>query len=201
MKYFKVTGMTCAACSARVEKAVNGVDGVNECAVSLLTNSMTVDGGDVKEIIKAVEKAGYKASLKGTEAESESTDSNFESLIDTETPLLLKRLLLSVGFLILLMYVSMGYVMWNFPFPSGLKGNPLAVALIQLCLTVPIMIINGRFFTNGVKGLIHGAPNMDTLVSLGSSAAFGYSLFVLFLTGRFLTQPTYFTIYILNLPQ
>lgn len=181
MKYFKVTGMTCAACSARVEKAVNGVDGVNECAVSLLTNSMTVDGGDVKEIIKAVEKAGYKASLKGTEAESESTDSNFESLIDTETPLLLKRLLLSVGFLILLMYVSMGYVMWNFPLPSGLKGNPLAVALIQLCLTVPIMIINGRFFTNGVKGLIHGAPNMDTLVSLGSSAAFGYSLFVLFL--------------------
>ena len=188
MEQYNVTGMSCAACSARVEKAVGKVEGVTACSVSLLTNSMGVEGSASAEaIIKAVEDAGYGASLKGaagttaTESRTGASGSFSEdALADKETPVLRRRLLTSVGFLLLLMYVSMGYMMWGWPVPAFLERNPVAVGLLQLILTVIVMVINQKFFINGYKSLFHGAPNMDTLVALGSSAAFVYSTYALF---------------------
>ena len=179
MKQYNVTGMSCASCVARVEKAVNKVDGVTSCSVNLLTNSMSVDG-DVKssDVINAVEKAGYGASLKGNS--SKENKSNDEPLKDTETPKLKKRLFSSLVFLILLMYISMGHMMWGFPLPSILANNHIAMGLIQLLLTGIIMVINQKFFISGFKALIHRSPNMDTLVALGAGASFIYSVYALF---------------------
>lgn len=179
MKQYNVTGMSCASCVARVEKAVNKVDGVTSCSVNLLTNSMSVDG-DVKssDVISAVEKAGYGASLKGNS--SKENKSNDEPLKDTETPKLKKRLFSSLVFLILLMYISMGHMMWGFPLPSILANNHIAMGLIQLLLTGIIMVINQKFFISGFKALIHRSPNMDTLVALGAGASFIYSVYALF---------------------
>lgn len=179
MKQYNVTGMSCASCVARVEKAVNKVDGVTSCSVNLLTNSMSVDG-DVKssDVISAVEKAGYGASLKGNS--SKENKSNDEPLKDTETPKLKKRLFSSLVFLLLLMYISMGHMMWGFPLPSILANNHIAMGLIQLLLTGIIMVINQKFFVSGFKALIHRSPNMDTLVALGAGASFIYSVYSLF---------------------
>lgn len=179
MKQYNVTGMSCASCVARVEKAVNKVDGVTSCSVNLLTNSMSVDG-DVKssDVISAVEKAGYGASLKGNSYKE--NKSNDEPLKDTETPKLKKRLFSSLVFLILLMYISMGHMMWGFPLPSILANNHIAMGLIQLLLTGIIMVINQKFFVSGFKALIHRSPNMDTLVALGAGASFIYSVYALF---------------------
>lgn len=169
--------MSCAACQARVEKAVNAVPGVTSCAVSLLTNSMGVEGtADSKEIIKAVEAAGYGASLKKDGDDAQSFD---DELKDTETPKLIKRLLWSVGFLILLMYISMGHAMWHFPILDFMMNSPMIMGITEAVLALIVMIINRKFFINGFKGLIHGAPNMDTLVALGSSASFIYSAVLL----------------------
>lgn len=179
MEQYNVTGMSCAACSARVEKAVRAVPGVESCSVSLLTNSMGVTGTAAPEqIIAAVEKAGYGAGLKqkGGAAPQLAAD----PLKDTETPKLLRRLISSVVFLLILMYFSMGHTMWNWPLPSALEGNHIAMGLLQMLLTIMIMIINGRFFVSGFKSLWHRAPNMDTLVALGAAAAFGYSTYALF---------------------
>ena len=185
MKQYTVTGMSCAACSARVEKAVSKVPGVTSCSVSLLTNSMGVEGNATdQEIIKAVVDAGYGASVKdgGSEknGQSNSTVASEEALADHETPILKKRLLYSVGFLLVLMYFSMGHMMWNWPLPAFMDGNHVMMGLVQLYLTVIIMVINQKFFINGFKSLFHGAPNMDTLVALGSFASFGYSSYALF---------------------
>lgn len=179
MKQYNVTGMSCASCVARVEKAVNKVDGVTSCSVNLLTNSMSVDG-DVKssDVISAVEKAGYGASLKGNSSKENKT--NDEPLKDTETPKLKKRLFSSLAFLLLLMYISMGHMMWGFPLPSILANNHIAMGLIQLLLTGIIMVINQKFFISGFKALIHRSPNMDTLVALGAGASFIYSVYSLF---------------------
>lgn len=179
MKQYNVTGMSCASCVARVEKAVNKVEGITSCSVNLLTNSMSVDG-DVKssDVISAVEKAGYGASLKGNS--SKENKSNDEPLKDTETPKLKKRLFSSLVFLILLMYISMGHMMWGFPLPSILANNHIAMGLIQLLLTGIIMVINQKFFISGFKALIHRSPNMDTLVALGAGASFIYSVYALF---------------------
>ncbi|MDO4983356.1 MAG: heavy metal translocating P-type ATPase [Eubacteriales bacterium] len=175
MRQFDVTGMSCAACSARVEKAVSAVEGVSECAVSLLTNSMSVEGTAADEaIIAAVTAAGYGAFLKGTEKVKNC------ALADTETPRLKKRLISSLFFLEILMYISMGHTMWGFPLPRFFENNPLAAGLAELLLTVAVMVINQRFFISGTKALFNRAPNMDTLVSLGASAAFIYSTVVLF---------------------
>ena len=179
MEQYNVTGMSCAACSARVEKAVRAVPGVESCSVSLLTNSMGVTGTAAPEqIIAAVEKAGYGAGLKqkGGAAPQPAAD----PLKDTQTPKLLRRLISSVVFLLILMYFSMGHTMWNWPLPSALEGNHMAMGLLQMLLTIIIMIINGRFFVSGFKSLWHRAPNMDTLVALGAAAAFGYSTYALF---------------------
>lgn len=175
MKQYTVTGMTCAACSARVEKAVSALPGVESCSVNLLTKSMTVEGyATDREIISAVTNAGYGA--KG-EGESDKSEDAFK---DTETPELKKRLFSSLAFLIILMYFSMGYTMWGFPLPGFFEGNPLAVGLVQLLLTVTVMIINKKFFTSGFRGLMNKSPNMDTLVALGSGASFIWSTVVLF---------------------
>ena len=179
MRQFNVTGMSCAACQARVEKAVSAVPGVSSCAVSLLTNSMGVDGGEDAAIIAAVEAAGYGASVKGASA-AQAAAPGEDALVDRETPVLIKRLWVSVGFLVVLMYLSMGNMMWGWPVPSFMDGNHVAMGLAQLLLTVVIMVINQKFFIGGFKGLIHRAPNMDTLVALGASAAFGYSTYALF---------------------
>lgn len=182
MQQYTVTGMSCAACSARVEKAVSKVDGVTSCSVSLLTNSMGVEGSaSDSAIIKAVEEAGYGASVKGSSANAEAghTDAA-DVLADKATPVLKKRLIWSVGFLLILMYFSMGHMMWNWPLPSFLEGNHVAMGLLQMLLTIIVMVINQKFFISGVKGLIHRAPNMDTLVALGAGAAFGYSTYALF---------------------
>ena len=177
--------MSCAACSARVEKAVSKVPGVTSCSVSLLTNSMGVEGNATdQEIIKAVADAGYGASAKDAEGEknggANSAAASEEALADHETPILKKRLLYSVGFLLVLMYFSMGHMMWNWPLPAFMDGNHVMMGLVQLYLTVIIMVINQKFFINGFKSLFHGAPNMDTLVALGSFASFGYSSYALF---------------------
>ena len=211
MEQFNVKGMSCAACSARVEKAVSNVPGVTSCTVSLLTNSMGVEGSaSAESIIRAVQKAGYKASVKkphdaasrakqsataqagagrrkagsaaGKVSEGGAAYADEEAaLADTETPLLRKRLIASIGFLLVLMYVSMGHMMWNWPIPAWLAGNHVAMGLLQLLLTAVIMVINQKFFISGFTGLWHRAPNMDTLVALGASAAFGWSVVALFL--------------------
>ncbi len=179
MEQYNVTGMSCAACSARVEKAVLGVEGVTSCSVSLLTNSMGVEGtASEKDIIAAVENAGYGASKKGNEKKTAKAEE--DALADKETPVLVKRLVSSLIFLALLMYVSMGYTMWGFPLPAFFENNPIAVGLTQLLLAAIVMVINQKFFINGVRGLIHRSPNMDTLVSLGSAASFVYSVYELF---------------------
>lgn len=185
MKQYTVTGMSCAACSTRVEKAVSKVPGVTSCSVSLLTNSMGVEGSATdQEIIKAVVDAGYGASAKDAGGEknggANSAAASEEALADHETPILKKRLLYSVGFLLVLMYFSMGHMMWNWPLPAFMDGNHVMMGLVQLYLTVIIMVINQKFFINGFKSLFHGAPNMDTLVVLGSFASFGYSSYALF---------------------
>ena len=181
MEQYNVTGMSCAACSSRVEKAVSAVPGVTSCSVSLLTNSMGVEGtASPEEIITAVENAGYGASKKGTQKEHNTLDNREDMLKDRDTPILKKRLIASLCFLIPLMYLSMGHMMWNWPLPSWLNGNHVAMGLIQLLFTVAIMIINQKFFVSGFKGLLHRAPNMDTLVALGSGASFAYSTFALF---------------------
>lgn len=178
MKKFNVTGMSCAACSSRVEKAVSKVEGVQSCSVSLLTNSMGVEGSASDEsIIAAVEKAGYGASVAGAEKkQSAETD----QLKDKDTPVLMHRLIASVGFLVMLMYISMGHMMWGWPLPAFFADNHIAMGLVQLLLCVIIMVINQKFFINGFKGLIHRSPNMDTLVALGSGASFVYSVYALF---------------------
>lgn len=180
MKQFNVTGMSCAACSACVEKAVGKVNGVTSCSVSLLTNSMGVEGTAAdSDIIKAVENAGYGASLKSTE-KKESNSADEAALEDKETPVLVKRLITSAVFLAVLMYISMGHMMWGWVLPHFFDDNHVAMGLVQLLLTVIIMIINGKFFVSGFKSLARRSPNMDTLVALGSSAAFVYSLYALF---------------------
>ena len=178
MKKFNVTGMSCAACSSRVEKAVSKVEGVQSCSVSLLTNSMGVEGSASDEsIIAAVEKAGYGASVAGAEKkQSAETD----QLKDKDTPVLMHRLIASVGFLVVLMYISMGHMMWGWPLPAFFADNHIAMGLAQLLLCVIIMVINRKFFISGFKGLIHRSPNMDTLVALGSGASFVYSVYALF---------------------
>ena len=185
MKQYNVTGMSCAACSARVEKAVSKVPGVTACSVSLLTNSMGVEGSaSPQAIIAAVTEAGYGASEKGAGAAKSSASSSMadaeEALKDKETPILKQRLIWSVGFLAVLMYFSMGAMMWGWPLPSFLAENYMAQALIQLYLTVIVMVINKKFFISGYKSLWHRSPNMDTLVALGSSAAFVWSSYALF---------------------
>ena len=190
MKQYTVTGMSCAACSARVEKAVSKVDGVTSCSVSLLTNSMGVEGSATDaQIVEAVEQAGYGASPKGTATESDNDKANNsleqlkaaqDALVDRETPKLVNRLIASLIFLGVLMYFSMGHMMWGWPLPEFFNGNHVAMGLLQLLLTVAVMVINQKFFISGFKGLIHGAPNMDTLVALGSAASFGYSVYALF---------------------
>ena len=183
MEQYIVTGMSCAACSARVEKAVSGVEGVTSCSVSLLTNSMGVEGtASQAAVIQAVEEAGYGASPKGGQEQSREGgfDSLQDSLKDRETPVLRRRLLSSVIFLLLLMYLSMGHMMWGWPLPSFFEANHVAMGLAQLLLTVIIMVLNQKFFISGFKSLWHRAPNMDTLVALGSSAAFVYSTYALF---------------------
>ncbi len=179
MQQYNITGMTCAACSARVEKAVCAVDGVESCSVNLLTHSMMVEGADPRSVIDAVQKAGYGASVKGEKSKSQ------EELKDTETPVLVKRLIASLVFMLLLMALSMGHTMWGMPLPGYLASNPMAQGLLQLLLTLAVMVINQKFFVSGVRSLLHRAPNMDTLVALGSGAAFAYSTVVLFqMTGH-----------------
>ncbi len=192
MEQYQVTGMSCAACAARVEKAVNAVPGVDSCAVSLLTNSMGVDGTASSDaIIQAVTKAGYGASLKKGSSVSQSADTQSadlrevfaaqeESLKDHESPVLIRRLVSSVVILVVLMYFSMGHAMWNWPVPAFFEGNEVALGMLQMLLTIAVLIINQKFFVNGYRSLFHRAPNMDTLVALGASASFGYSVYVLF---------------------
>lgn len=188
MEQYNVTGMSCAACSARVEKAVSKVPGVTSCSVSLLTNSMGVEGtADEAAVIAAVEAAGYGASVKGARgagagagAGSAAAGADDDFLKDTETPKIRRRLIASLCFLVPLMYLSMGHMMWNWPLPEVMAENHVAIGIAQLLLTGIVMVINQKFFISGFKGLIHGAPNMDTLVALGSAASFGYSLYALF---------------------
>ena len=184
MEQYNVTGMSCAACSARVEKAVSAVPGVTSCSVSLLTNSMGVEGSASTEaVIKAVQDAGYGASLKGgadSKAASANSAMDEDALADRETPILTRRLIASLGFLVVLMYFSMGAMMWGWPVPAFFEGNHIAMGLLQLLLAAIVMIINQKFFVNGFKGLLHRAPNMDTLVALGSGASFVYSTYALF---------------------
>ena len=185
MEQYNVTGMSCAACSSRVEKAVSRVPGVTSCSVSLLTNSMGVEGtAGTDAIIKAVQDAGYGASLKGASGEQISASAAEEALEDHETPILKRRLIASVGFLLVLMYFSMGHMMWGWPLPAWFHDNHIAMGLVQLLLAGIIMVINQKFFINGFKSLWHGAPNMDTLVALGSMASFVWSVYVLFAMTR-----------------
>ena len=194
MKQYNVTGMSCAACSARVEKAVSKVPGVTSCSVSLLTNSMGVEGtASADAIISAVEEAGYGASEKGhasdhTQGQSLSIAEEADSLKDRETPKMKRRLIASLCFWIPLMYLSMGHMMWNWPIPSALAENHMAIGLVELLLTTMIMVINQKFFISGFKGLIHKAPNMDTLVALGAGASYVYSLYALFAMSAALTR-------------
>ena len=182
MKQYDVTGMSCAACSARVEKAVNGVEGVTACAVSLLTNSMGVEGTASPEaIIQAVETAGYGCREKGAAQKKVDHAAEEEALKDRETPVLKKRLLWSLGFLLVLMYFSMGHHMWNWPIPAWFEGNHVAMGLVQMILSAIILLINKKFFVSGFTSLRHGAPNMDTLVAMGSAVSFVYSVVILFL--------------------
>ena len=180
MEQYTVTGMSCAACSARVEKAVSAVPGVTSCSVSLLTNSMGVEGtASAQAVVSAVQAAGYGASLKGAPS-APTAAAQEDALADRETPALKRRLIASLGFLIALMYVSMGHMMWGWPLPACLAGNHVAMGLLQMLLTIAVMVINQKFFINGFRSLLHGAPNMDTLVALGAAASFGYSTYALF---------------------
>ena len=180
MEQYTVTGMSCAACSAHVEKAVSSVPGVSSVSVSLLTNSMSVEGtAPSQDIIDAVVHAGYGASLKGAEAKAQ-PGFDEEALKDHETPKLKKRLIASIIFLLPLMYVSMGHMMWNWPLPAFMADNHVAMGLYQLLFTVIIMVINQKFFISGFTSLLHKSPNMDTLVALGSGASFIYSTYALF---------------------
>ena len=183
MEHYHVTGMSCAACSARVEKAVSAVPGVRSCAVSLLTNSMGVEGDAAPEaVIAAVKNAGYGASLaeKGGKVSESAVPNGEDPLADRETPALKKRLIASLAFLVVLLYFSMGHMMWNWPLPAFMADNHVAMGLVQLLLTAAVMVINQKFFVSGFKSLWHRAPNMDTLVALGAAAAFGYSTVALF---------------------
>ena len=186
MEQYNVTGMSCAACSARVEKAVSKVPGVASCSVSLLTNSMGVEGtASSAEIIKAVQDAGYGASPKRAgAAAASSTSADLDALADHETPKLKRRLIASLGFLLVLMYFSMGHMMWGWPLPRWFDGNHIAMGLVQLLLAGIVMVINQKFFLNGFKGLLHGSPNMDTLVAMGSMASFVWSTYALFAMTR-----------------
>ena len=185
MEQYNVTGMSCAACSARVEKAVSKVPGVTSCSVSLLTNSMGVEGtASSDEIIRAVQDAGYGASLKGASGQQMSASAAEEALEDHETPVLKRRLIASIGFLLVLMYFSMGHMMWGWPLPAWFDGNHVAMGLVQLLLAGIIMVINQKFFISGFKSLWHRAPNMDTLVALGSMASFVWSVYALFAMTR-----------------
>ena len=186
MEQYNVTGMSCAACSARVEKAVKKVPGVTSCSVSLLTNSMGVEGtASPSAILSAVQEAGYGASPKNASASKTSDAStDLDALADHETPKLKRRLIASLGFLLVLMYFSMGHMMWGWPLPHWFDGNHVAMGLVQLLLAGIVMVINQKFFINGFKGLIHGAPNMDTLVALGSMASFVWSTYALFAMTR-----------------
>ena len=186
MEQYNVTGMSCAACSARVEKAVSKVPGVASCSVSLLTNSMGVEGtASSAEIIKAVQDAGYGASPKRAgAAAASSTSADLDALADHETPKLKRRLIASLGFLLVLMYFSMGHMMWGWPLPRWFDGNHVAMGLVQLLLAGIVMVINQKFFINGFKGLLHGSPNMDTLVAMGSMASFVWSTYALFAMTR-----------------
>ena len=180
MEQYTVTGMSCAACSARVEKAVSAVPGVTSCSVSLLTNSMGVEGtASAEAVVSAVQAAGYGASLKGASC-APTAAAQEDALADRETPALKHRLIASLGFLLALMYVSMGHMMWGWPLPACLAGNHVAMGLLQMLLTIAVMVINQKFFINGFRSLLHGAPNMDTLVALGAAASFGYSTYALF---------------------
>ncbi len=180
MEQYTVTGMSCAACSARVEKAVSAVPGVTSCSVSLLTNSMGVEGtASAEAVVSAVQAAGYGASLKGASC-APTAAAQEDALADRETPALKRRLIASLGFLLALMYVSMGHMMWGWPLPACLAGNHVAMGLLQMLLTIAVMVINQKFFINGFRSLLHGAPNMDTLVALGAAASFGYSTYALF---------------------
>ena len=180
MEQYTVTGMSCAACSARVEKAVSAVPGVTSCSVSLLTNSMGVEGtASAEAVVSAVQAAGYGASLKGASS-APTAAAQEDALADRETPALKRRLIASLGFLLALMYVSMGHMMWGWPLPACLEGNHVAMGLLQMLLTIAVMVINQKFFINGFRSLLHGAPNMDTLVALGAAASFGYSTYALF---------------------
>ena len=184
MEKYKVTGMSCAACSARVEKAVSGLEGVDVCSVNLLTSSMTVEGSvSAETVIAAVEAAGYGASLENGKKEVSAKE---KSGAEKEEKNLIARLVASVAILAVLMYVSMGYAMWGWPLPNVIARNPMTVALIQMILSASVMIINQKFFVNGARGLWHRAPNMDTLVALGSGASFGYSTYAVFKIGDML---------------
>ena len=180
MEQYTVTGMSCAACSARVEKAVSAVPGVTSCSVSLLTNTMGVEGtASAQAVVSAVQAAGYGASLKGASC-APTAAAQEDALADRETPALKRRLIASLGFLLALMYVSMGHMMWGWPLPACLADNHIAMGLLQMLLTIAVMVINQKFFINGFRSLLHGAPNMDTLVALGAAASFGYSTYALF---------------------
>ena len=180
MEQDTVTGMSCAAGSARVEKAVSAVPGVTSCSVSLLTNSMGVEGtASAEAVVSAVQAAGYGASLKGASS-APTAAAQEDALADRETPALKRRLIASLGFLLALMYVSMGHMMWGWPLPACLADNHVAMGLLQMLLTIAVMVINQKFFINGFRSLLHGAPNMDTLVALGAAASFGYSTYALF---------------------
>ncbi len=182
MEQYTVTGMSCAACSARVEKAVSKVPGVTACSVSLLTNSMGVEGTATSQaVISAVTAAGYGASLKGGNSQSSALSADEAALEDHETPVLRRRLIVSVCFLLVLMYFSMGHMMWGWPVPAWFNGNHVAMGLLEMLLATIIMVINQKFFISGTKGLIHRAPNMDTLVAMGSFASYAWSVYVLFL--------------------
>ena len=183
MQQYKVSGMSCAACSARVEKAVSAVPGVTSCAVSLLTNSMGVEGDvDAALIIGAVRNAGDDAANSSSEVSAPTTHSQADqtSLKGTEAPRILRRLVASLILLAALMYVSMGHLMWGAPLPAARADHPLAIALMELLLSAAVLVINQKFFIHGFRGLVHRAPNMDTLVALGSAASFGYSVYLVF---------------------
>ena len=180
MEQYTVTGMSCAACSARVEKAVSKVPGVTSCSVSLLTNSMGVEGSaDPASIISAVEAAGYGASVKGADKKANTLAADEAALEDKETPILKRRLIASVGFLLVLMYFSMGHMMWGWPLPAWFQDNHIAMGIVQMILAAIVMVINQKFFISGFKSLWHRAPNMDTLVAMGSMASFVWSVYVL----------------------
>ena len=180
MKQYNVSGMSCAACVARVENAVNRISGVESCSVSLLTNSMGVEGdASDEEIIQAVIDAGYGASVKNANNQSGS-NTHDDELADTETPILIKRLIASLVFLIPLMYVSMGHMMWNWPLPEFLAVSHVSIGIFEMLLTILVMVINKKFFVSGFRGFIHMSPNMDSLVAMGAGVAFVYSLYALF---------------------